>query len=74
MLVLRHLSWPAWGITKGSLGWLRRSRDFPRPPPARTAAPGTVQAPFYPPHRLSTVVGADQILVLKDGRIAERGR
>ncbi|XP_064020718.1 ATP-binding cassette sub-family B member 6 isoform X2 [Pogoniulus pusillus] len=25
-------------------------------------------------HRLSTVVGADQILVLKDGRIAERGR
>uniref|UniRef100_A0A663FB24 ATP-binding cassette sub-family B member 6 n=1 Tax=Aquila chrysaetos chrysaetos TaxID=223781 RepID=A0A663FB24_AQUCH len=25
-------------------------------------------------HRLSTVVGADQILVLKDGRIVERGR
>lgn len=24
--------------------------------------------------RLSTIVGADQILVLKDGRIAERGR
>ncbi|KYO44392.1 ATP-binding cassette sub-family B member 6, mitochondrial [Alligator mississippiensis] len=25
-------------------------------------------------HRLSTVVGADQILVLKDGRVVERGR
>jgi ATP-binding cassette, subfamily B, bacterial IrtB/YbtQ len=25
-------------------------------------------------HRLSTVVGADQILVLADGRIIERGR
>jgi ATP-binding cassette subfamily B protein len=25
-------------------------------------------------HRLSTVMDADQILVIKDGRVAERGR
>lgn len=29
---------------------------------------------FVIAHRLSTVVGADQILVLMDGRIAESGR